>query len=465
MLRPQEGLEVDGFTLIERLHKGGFATVWSVTHPDHDEPMVMKVPTILDGYDAPTIVGFEIEQMILPRLEGPHVPRVIAIGDFAVMPYVVMEWLPGGSLLDRMAAAPFPVADAVDMAVRMAEAVASLHRQDVLHLDLKPANFLVRDDGTFVCVDFGLAHHRHVPDLLDEEFSIPMGSYPYMAPEQLLRERGDPRSDIFALGAILYELVTGRQPWGEPATLRGVRKRLWRRPVPPRALIPTCPEWLQEIILRALEVQPAQRYPSVGQFLFDLRHPYQVQLTERAARIKEDGSWATFRRWRRMRNTRHLSPPETGSMAQDDAPILMVAVDLSPAMEAINQRLLTTITRMLTLQPDARLLVVNVLKTALIGIDSATDEHGDHRHVQRLIALRDWGNSLKIDPSRLSFSILEGSDPAAVLIQHAAKNHVDHIIVGARGHSATRRFIGSVSAQVVAETNASVTVIRIPEQN
>lgn len=462
MLRPQGGLEVDGFRLGERLHKGGFATIWSVTHPDHPAPMVMKVPIILDGYDAPTIVGFEIEQMILPRLEGPHVPRVIAIGDFAVMPYIVMEWLPGGSLLDRMAGAPFPVADAVDMAIRMAEAVVALHRQNVVHLDLKPANFLIRDNGAYVSVDFGLAHHRDVPDLLDEEFSIPMGSYPYMAPEQLLRERGDPRSDVFALGAILYELVTGRQPWGDPASLRAVRKRLWRRPVPPRMLVPACPEWLQEIILRALEVRPEQRYQTAGQFLFDLRHPYQVPLTERAARIRPEGRWATFRRWRRMRRLRRLTPPNAGS--QGDAPILMVAVDLSPAMEAINQGLLTTVSRMLTLQPDARLLVVNVLKTSLIGIDSATDDLGDHRHVQRLIALRDWGTSLDIDSSRLSFSILEGSDPAAVLIQHAAKNHVDHIIVGARGHSATRRFMGSVSAQVVAETTASVTVIRIPEQ-
>ena len=79
-VRPTEGLQIDGFTLGAQLHKGGFATVWDVTHPDHALPMVMKVPTILDGYDGPTIVGFEVEQMIMPRLSGPHVPKVIATG-------------------------------------------------------------------------------------------------------------------------------------------------------------------------------------------------------------------------------------------------------------------------------------------------------------------------------------------------------------------------------------------------
>ena len=91
-------MEIDGFTLGEKLHTGGFATIWAVTHPDQQLPMVMKVPTILDGYDGPTIVGFEVEQMIMPRLSGPHVPKVIAIGGFDVMPYIVTERIDGGSL-------------------------------------------------------------------------------------------------------------------------------------------------------------------------------------------------------------------------------------------------------------------------------------------------------------------------------------------------------------------------------
>ncbi len=97
-IKPQTGLEIDGFTLGEKLHTGGFATIWEVTHPLYRTPMVMKVPTILDGYDGPTIVGFEVEQMIMPRLTGPHVARVVGQGDFAKMAYIVTEKIPGGSL-------------------------------------------------------------------------------------------------------------------------------------------------------------------------------------------------------------------------------------------------------------------------------------------------------------------------------------------------------------------------------
>jgi len=219
-VRPKEGLQIDGFTLGAQLHKGGFATVWDVTHPDHDLPMVMKVPTILDGDDAPTIVGFEVEQMIMPRLSGIHVPRVIAVGDFAVMPYIVTERIPGDSLLSTFTRAPLPMSDLLEVMARMAAAVHDLHRQHVLHLDLKPANFLQRASGEMVLVDFGLSRHDQLPDLLAEEFTIPMGTFPYIAPEQYLRSRDDPRSDLFALGAMIYELATGKMPFGAPEKLK-----------------------------------------------------------------------------------------------------------------------------------------------------------------------------------------------------------------------------------------------------
>lgn len=462
MQRPREGLVIDGFSMGPCLHKGGFATIWEVTHPDHPGKLAMKVPTILDGFDAPTIVGFEIEQMIVPRLTGPHVPKVVALGDFSSMPYIVTEWIGGGSLLDVFRNAPLPLSDVLEMASRMTEAVVDLHRQHVIHFDLKPANFLRRESGDFVAIDYGLARHDLLPDLLAEEFTVPMGTFPYMAPEQYLRQRDDLRTDIFTLGAMFYELATGRQPWGEPSSLRGVRKRLWRDPVPPRAIVPALPEWFQEIVLRCLEVDPKARYQSAGQLLFDLQNPGQVRLTARAAKVRQDGALAVFRRWRSMRGVKRLSEPAGVSAQMDEAPVLMVAVDLSPEAEALNRHLLATVRRMLAVQPDARVSCVNILKTARIGIDQATDESGDHLHVMRLVALREFGAELALDEGRISFSVLESSDPAAAIIAHANRNRVDHIIMGARGHSATRRYLGSVSAQVVSEASSSVTVVRLP---
>lgn len=462
-IRPAEGLQIDGFTLGAQLHKGGFATVWDVAHPDHDLPMVMKVPTILDGDDAPTIVGFEVEQMILPRLTGVHVPKVVAIGDFAVMPYVVTERIPGDSLLATFIRAPLPMSDLLEVVARMAAAVHDLHRQHVLHLDLKPANFLQRGSGEMVLVDYGLSRHDHLPDLLAEEFTIPMGTYPYIAPEQYLRSRDDPRSDLFALGAMVYELATGKMPFGAPQKLKGVHKRLWRDPVPPRALRPELPEWLQEIILKALEVDPASRYQTAAQMVFDLTHPAQVKITARGRKRAADGWRTVFARWRLMRRVKGFAAPPSLSAQMDKAPILMVAVDLSPDMEMLASSLLRAVQRMLVIQPDARVACVNVIKTARIGIDSITDDDGTHLHVARLVSLRAWADVLDLPQERLTFTVLESPDPGSAIIDYATHNNVDHILMGARGHSSTRRYLGSVSSQVVAEAPCSVTVIRLPE--
>lgn len=463
MLRPHEGLVIDGFTLGAQLHKGGFATIWDVTHPEITMPMVMKVPTILDGDDGPTIVGFEVEQMIMPRLSGPHVPRVLGSGDFDVMPYIVTERIEGESFLKTFARAPLPLSDLIEIMARMVQAVADLHRQQVIHLDLKPENFLQRPSGEMVLVDYGLSRHELLPDLLAEEFQIPMGTYPFIAPEQYLRCRDDPRSDIFALGAMTYVLATGAFPFGRPEKLSGVRRRLWRDPVPPRALRPELPEWLQEIILKALEVDPLRRTQTAAQMAFDLANPGQVKLTDRARRLKRDSLLTVFDRWRVVRRLKKFTLPETLREPRPSVPIIVVAVDLSPEGEKLADQLRGQVRRMLATEPDARIACVNVIKTARIGIDQMTDASGTHLHVARLVALRQWGEGIDLPEERLTFTVLEGPDPGQAIIDHAAANHVDHIVMGARGHSTTRRYLGSVSAQVVAEAHCSVTVIRRPE--
>lgn len=462
MQRPESGMEIDGFTLGAKLHQGGFATIWEVTHALYRTPLVMKVPTILDGYDGPTIVGFEVEQMIMPRLTGPHVPRVYGTGDFSVMPYIVTEKIPGGSMLQRFKAAPLPLSDLVELAARMAAAVHALHLQHVAHLDLKPDNILQRETGEMVLIDFGLSRHDQLPDLLAEEFTIPMGTYPYIAPEQVLRQREDPRSDIFALGAMIYEAAVGRPPWGIPEKLPAVRKRLWLDPPPPRLLRPDLPEWLQEIILRALEVDPARRYQSAAQLAYDLTHPETVAITARGRKTMPDGYGTLWKRRWAARKIRRFDPPKSLAHQIDRAPILLVALDLSPEGEPLHDPLMLWVRRMLTLQPDSRIAVVNVIRNAVLGIDSSTDDSGDSLHVSRLVRLRAWAADLDLSEAQLTFTVLEGTDPAQLLIDHAEGIHADHVLMGARGHSTARRYLGSVSSKVVAQAPCSVTVIRVP---
>jgi non-specific serine/threonine protein kinase/protein-serine/threonine kinase len=262
---------------------------------------------------------------------------------------------------------------------------------------------------------------------------------------------------------MIYELATGKLPFGMPEKLKGVRKRLWRDPLPPRALRPEVPEWLQEIILRALEVDPMHRYQTATQMGFDLAHPLQVKLTPRAMKTRQDSPLTVFHRWRVMRKIRRFAAPDSVAVQLASVPIICVAVDLSPEGERLAVLLCGSVQRMLMTQPDARIACVNVLKTARIGIDQVTDDAGNNLHVMRLVALRAWAVGIDLPEDRLTFAVLEGSDPGSAIIVYATANHASHIVLGARSRAMARRYLGSVSAKVVAEAHCSVTVIRLPE--
>ena len=259
------GSEIDGFRLGEVLHAGTMATIYRLVGPDGELPLIIKVPRLGPGERAVNVIAFEVCRMVLGALaQGPHHPTLVAYGDVETVPYLVMEFVEGARLNDAVIRAPIAADEVARMGAALALALDDLHRQDVVHLDLKPTNVLYRASGDAVLIDFGLAHHSHYPDLLAEELRYPVGNWVYMAPEQVLGVRCDPRSDIFALGGILYELATGRPPFGKPATIRELRARLYRDPVPPRALAPATPDWLQEIILHCLEVDARDRYASAS---------------------------------------------------------------------------------------------------------------------------------------------------------------------------------------------------------
>jgi len=272
------GAVIDGFTVGECVHRGGMASLWSVTRADITVPLLMKVPTVSEGQDPAAIVSFEMEQMIIPRLSGPHVPACFGTGDFFRQPYVVIERIPGKTLYSRLPDLPLSYEEARVIVGKIAVALADLHRQNVIHHDIKPSSIMFRLAGDVALIDFGLSHHNQLPDLLQEEFRLPYGTAPYMAPERLLGVRDDPRSDLFSLGVLLYFFTTGVRPFGESETLRGMRRRLWRDPHPPRKLRPDYPPWLQEIVLHCLEIEPVWRHPTASQLAFELAHPDQVKL-------------------------------------------------------------------------------------------------------------------------------------------------------------------------------------------
>ncbi len=455
------GAELDGFTIGECVHRGGMATLRSVTHPGINVPLLMKIPRVSEGEDPAAIVSFEMEQMILPRLAGPHVPGCFGTGDFGRQPYVVIERIPGTTLYDRLRDLPIQYEEARVIGGKIATALADLHRQNVIHHDIKPSSIMFRPSGECVLIDFGLSHHNLLPDLLQEEFRLPYGTAPYMAPERLLGVRDDPRSDLFSLGVLLYFFTTGERPFGEGETLRGMRRRLWRDPHPPRKLKTDYPPWLQEIVLRCLEIEPVWRHPTASQLAFELAHPEQIKLTARSERQMRDPLSTV---WRRRFNRGLTQPKPKSDLAAQLAsgPIVAVALDTAEGAGLLNESLRKAAEQILATLPSARLACLNVLKLGRITLDKTLDEQGNNKHIDRLVALRHWASPLQLDESRLTVHVLEAIDPASAILEFVEVNHVDHVVIGARQNSLARALLGSVSARVAAEAGCTVTVVRPP---
>lgn len=456
------GTTLDGFRIEGKLHEGGMAVLYAVSSDEHPGPLVMKVPRLAFGSHPACYVGFEVEQMILAALTGPHVPRLVASGDLARNPYLVMERIAGPSLAESAHRAPLPPQETARLVSATAAAVHDLHRQNVIHLDLKPANVLFRPGGEAVLIDYGLARHAELPDLVEEEFHAPVGTGAYIAPEQLAGNRLDPRSDLFALGVIAYQLATGAKPFGDPTTRAGMRRRLYWDPVPPRALNPDVPEWLQEVILRCLEARAADRYATAAQLVHDLAHPDQVPLTERARRMRGGDPLAAARRWLRA-FAEPRTAPITPAAHIGLAPHVLVAIDLDHRDAALAQAMRDALRRALVAEPNLRVTLVTVREPKLFTEDEVREVR-HQSHLDGLIEMRHWVGPLGLAPEKTRYHVAQGSDPAATLLDYAAAHHVDRIILGARGASALRRYLGSVSTKVVAEAKCSVSVIRPPRE-
>lgn len=461
----EPGAELDGFTVEACVHSGGMAHIYRVHYSDGTPgpgfAMAMKVPRMTAGDGAENIVSFEVEQQILQALTGPHVPRFVAAGDMETIPYLVMEYVNGRTLQHWLDQEALPT---LEVLTRLGEATAlaahSLHQQNVVHLDLKPANVLIRPDGGAVMLDFGLSCHAHYPDLLAEELRKAVGSPAWIAPEQVVGIRGDPRSDIFAMGVMLYQLATGRLPFGEPVTTGGLRQRLWMDPVPPRKLKSGLPEWLQEVILRCLEPEAAKRYPSAAHLAFDLRNPGQVAITARGRKLDGTALGTHFKRWIKAAGLQY-QPSPLPSRQIEEVPIVLVAVPHKDVTDATLYSLRQAVARSLGTRPGARLACVTVISP---GQTSASSEETGETQVHRkyLAALRQWALPLDMADHQRSFHVLESGDVARALVEFAAGNHVSVIVMGAATHGLlAQRVVATVPIKVA--MNAPCTVILVKQ--
>ena len=471
----EPGHLIDGFEIIECMHAGGMAHIYHVQYAsdatgvrrDPGFAMAMKIPRMTAGDGAENIISFEVECQIMPTLSGPHVPRFVAAGDLARVPYLVMEYVDGQTLDHWVEAKQFsPIETVAQIGAALARAVHSLHRQNVCHLDLKPANVLVRPDGSVLLLDFGLSCHAHYPDLLAEEMRKAVGSPVWIAPEQVVGVRGDPRSDISAIGVMLYEWVTHALPFGSPQTPGGLRQRLWMDPKPPRQRRAEVPEWLQEVILRCLEPEADNRYPSASHLGFDLLNPDQIHVTERGRRTEGTGFKIHFKRWFKAAGM-HYQPSPLPAQQIDQVPILMVALPYEDVSDATLYSLREATQRSLGLRPGARLACVTVISPSdTSSTETLKSETNVHR--QHLSRMQQWAQTIDLRDHQMSCHVLESADIAQALLRYAEGNSVNMIIMGAATHGLQlQRFVTTVPIKVAMAAPCTVILVKqtLPFEN
>jgi len=459
------GETIDGFTVGPRLHEGGNGYIFHATADaarDPGYPLVMKEPGVGRGEPTLGVVSFEIEETILPRLSGRHVPRVAGVGRDPMRPYLVMEMIEGEGLAKAIERAPLPAGDVARIGAALADALHDVHRQNVVHHDIKPENFILRPDGNAVLLDFGFARHAELPDLIAEDATfLGAGSAAYVSPEQLAGMRGDPRSDLFGLGALLYQLATGETPFGEPETFDGLEDRRWRVPAPPRAVVESVPPWLQEVILHCLEPDPAHRVPSAAHVAFDLRHPAEVKLTARAARTDRAGLGEQIRNWWQAKGARPA--PVAPRAALSRVPVVVVAIDTERIDDARHDAIRRATGKILAANDDYRLLLVAAIGAAPLGEGAALEETASGRQLAHRHLLRAWFAPLKLPPEKTSLHVVESPDPADTILDIARTNNADMIVLGApapRGR--TLAWWRSTASTVASEAPCSVYLVRVP---
>jgi serine/threonine-protein kinase len=275
------GDQLDHYRIEALIARSGMASIFRATDLLNGRQVAIKVPHPEMEADPVFFERFQREQEIGAKLDHLGVMKVFTDGDRSQI-YMVMEWVDGRLLRQILnEQRKFPVDRALRIALAICDALDYIHSKGVVHRDLKPENIMVDTQDRIKLIDFGIAANVGSRRITFTKLSNTMGTPDYISPEQVRGKRGDARSDIYALGVMLYEMLTGKVPFTGPNAFVIMNDRLLNNPVPPREIDPAISPQLQEIIYRALEREPRNRYASAREFANDLRHPEQVGVSDR----------------------------------------------------------------------------------------------------------------------------------------------------------------------------------------
>ncbi|MGD0155729.1 MAG: serine/threonine-protein kinase [Terracidiphilus sp.] len=276
----EPGTELDSYRIEAPVAKSGMATIFRATDTRDGRTVALKIPHPDMEADPILFDRFKREAAIGERLDHPNVMRVYG-DDRRSRIYMVMEWCNGRLLRQILDEGRIPRERALRIAKEILKALEYIHGNGVVHRDLKPENILVDDNDHIKLIDFGIAGDTASRRLTYANFTATLGTPDYIAPEQVKGKRGDPRTDLYSMGVILYEMLTGKLPFSGPTPMAAMNDRVLNHPIPPRVADPSISPQMQEILYRALERDPKNRYASAQQFLLDLEHPDQVGVEDR----------------------------------------------------------------------------------------------------------------------------------------------------------------------------------------
>jgi serine/threonine-protein kinase len=317
------GERLDRYEITDLLSRGGMGCVFKATDLVSGETVVLKVPHEHLESDIVFYERFKREEEIGRRLDHPGIVKFLSQSEQSRM-YLAMEYVPGGSLRALMSSArPLPVERALAIAQQLCAALAYLHDQGVVHRDVKPENvLLVPPDGSVKLLDFGIAFLESARRLTWAGLSGILGTPDYMAPEQVQGRRGDARTDVYAVGTILYEMLTGHLPYEAPDAVALLHAKTHRDPTPAGQHVPGIEPGLAALLARALARDRNDRYATAREMLEDLQDPSRAARRPVLARQRRTFSWP----WPRHRQVL-LTSMLIGALAAGVASLSRLATD------------------------------------------------------------------------------------------------------------------------------------------